>query len=571
LPSRYNRSSLVTGPAGYAHLGCGLWLVLVGLISQAQAAPVLSGITDVEVTVTEAVVLADTSSDVFFSGSPNPRALAFDAAGHLLIVDTVEDHLLRVSPDGVATPIGTGFSLPTAVGVNAAGLPVVADAGLDHVLRLDGGLSTILAESLRMPLSLLYDGADTLYAADAAAGIVYKVTPQGVVSSFVAGLVLPTGLALDGAGQLHIADAGTGQLLAVSPLGQSSIITDSLARPLALALDAGGDLYVAEGDAGAVIRLVAGVVVDTVSSGLDRPLGVAFDEGDNLYIAEGAGRIHRWNRGPTVRDVAAVDFDGGRVTVQLAPASIHETLAVKDQSAEAGPIGFDGSVIRFHDVVIGVASGGAGGQDLIIDLAGAAATPVAVTGLLRAVTYRNTAPDPAPTRTVTYTIEDGDGGTSTPVAGLIAVSTATQSHMFVDLPAGWNLVSVPIEVSDRTLNNIFPDAVSAFGFGGGYQFASELNSCEGYWVNLATGGTYTIAGAPLSSCVRSLPAGWSLTGTPSASSAVAQAGQNPAGVLLSTFGFSAGYAPATVVDPGVGYWVNLATAGTLTFGAEPSP
>src|SRR5262249_16993646 len=70
----------------------------------------------------------------------------------------------------------------------------------------------------------------------------------------------------------------------------------------------------------------------------------------------------------------------------------------------------------------GTFAGGTNGTALVVTFAGANATPAAAQALVRAISYRNTSDNPsALTRTVRFTLTDGDGGTSNqpppPVAG----------------------------------------------------------------------------------------------------------------------------------------------------------
>ena len=61
-----------------------------------------------------------------------------------------------------------------------------------------------------------------------------------------------------------------------------------------------------------------------------------------------------------------------------------------------------------------------------------------------------------------------------------------------DLEPGWHMVSLPLAVEDASLAAIFPDAISLFGFESGYYPSDEMSPLQGYWVNIAEGGEYTI-------------------------------------------------------------------------------
>jgi M6 family metalloprotease-like protein len=147
----------------------------------------------------------------------------------------------------------------------------------------------------------------------------------------------------------------------------------------------------------------------------------------------------------------------------------------------------------------------------------------------------------------------------------VQYSPAALQSFTYDLPAGWSLISLPLAPADSNLTAIFPDALSLFRFTGSYQQASALSPCEGYWISLGTGGSYAIEGQAPTSCVNNVGSGWSLLGAPLAGTTEADLGQEPAGILLSSFGFSGSYQQSTTYAPGAGYWVNVSQIGTLTF------
>ena len=116
-----------------------------------------------------------------------------------------------------------------------------------------------------------------------------------------------------------------------------------------------------------------------------------------------------------VSDIDSVDFDGGSLTVSLAAGSdaSEGVLSIRNQGTGLGQIGFDGTNVTYEGLLIGTASGGSGGADLVISL-NAAATPTAVAALMENLTYENTdTVDPTlGSRQVSVTLNDGDGATS---------------------------------------------------------------------------------------------------------------------------------------------------------------
>lgn len=89
-----------------------------------------------------------------------------------------------------------------------------------------------------------------------------------------------------------------------------------------------------------------------------------------------------------------------------------------------------------------------------------------------------------------------------------AVCEANGSAPFIsNYPAGWSLVSLPMDALVTDLKDVFPDAISAFISDGGYQPVSHLASGVGYWVNFANGGQMVVCGQGVLQNVVSAAAG----------------------------------------------------------------
>lgn len=140
--------------------------------------------------------------------------------------------------------------------------------------------------------------------------------------------------------------------------------------------------------------------------------------------------------------------------------------------------------------------------------------------------------------------------------------------------SGWHIVSLPVTPTDGSFNALFSDAISAFAFDGSYQQVTELVPCQGYWVNLATGGTYEYTGNAVAQCDQAWTAGWSLVGVPWGGAAVGDIAQDPADNLISVFSFDGAYHQVDLgsgtLNTGEGYWFNLTAPGRLVLHA-PSP
>ena len=133
-----------------------------------------------------------------------------------------------------------------------------------------------------------------------------------------------------------------------------------------------------------------------------------------------------------------------------------------------------------------------------------------------------------------------------------------------DLAAGWHLVSLPCQVDDARLATLFPGALSLFGFRGAYYQASALQPGAGYWLHLAAPLRVTITGRrhPAASLRPELAAHWNLIGPGDVALEVPALRQAWAGLGLVS-GYDQAYVAVTRLDPGQGYWANLAAAATI--------
>ena len=208
-----------------------------------------------------------------------------------------------------------------------------------------------------------------------------------------------------------------------------------------------------------------------------------------------------------VTDNESADFDGGQVTV-----SYSGTPLAQDQLSvgNIGNISLSGNVVNYSGVgQIGTISGGTNGTSLIITL-NANATPARTTELLRAITYKNTSDEPASHRTISITVSDGDGGTSTPVTAKISVSGQAESGteypaLTQDLNSAWvedlnngftiqgnSSVTLGSDATSIWINNSGSLTVS-FNIAAAEQFTGGMFDLSSMTFDvLGTGKTYTV-------------------------------------------------------------------------------
>ncbi len=274
-----------------------------------------------------------------------PESVAVDAAGNLFIGDSLNNRILKVTPDGVIT---------TVTGKEISGL-----SG-------DGG--PVTSAQLSAPASVAVDAAGNLFVADTENNRIRKITPDGA-TSIVAGngnrgfsgdggsatsaqLYRPGAIAVDSAGNLFIADGWNYRIRKVTPDGAISTVAGNgrpgfsddggpatsaqLGRPNGVAVDAAGNLFISASSStgerfswfGDRIRKVTtGGAISTVagnghpgfsgdsgpatSARFFIPEGMALDAAGNLFIADtGNHRVRKVTSDGVISTVAGNGHPG---------------------------------------------------------------------------------------------------------------------------------------------------------------------------------------------------------------------------------------------------------------------
>jgi uncharacterized protein (TIGR03437 family) len=253
-----------------------------------------------------------------------PVSLAADASGNLYIADSADNRIRRIAADGtMSTFAGTGIpgfsgdgglataaqlSSPSAVAIDAHGALVVADTGNNRIRKItsDGVIDTVAGTGmasfsgdggaaflaqLNVPDSVAVGADGTIYFADEGNSRVRRIAADGNISSLVGdnsaplSFQSPIRVAVDANQQLFVSDSANAriqvmgsacQLNSVAGTGAPGFAGDGgpassaqMNGPSSLAPDASGDVFFADSNNNRVRRLYQG--------DCDSPASMAFD------------------------------------------------------------------------------------------------------------------------------------------------------------------------------------------------------------------------------------------------------------------------------------------------------
>lgn len=277
-----------------------------------------------------------------------PQAIAIGSGGSLYVADSLNRRVRAIQPDGVV--------------VTVAGTGREGSSG-------DGALAT--SADLSFPAGVAVDRTGSVYISDAVAGVVRKMTPDGVISRFAgdglgkfsgdngqaatASLSEPTAVKLDQQGNVYIADAANNRIRKVDLAGTITTVAgggatlgdgcpatsaalrlkDGSSYGGGIALDSSGNLYIADtynhrirkvSSAGFITTIAgtgkpgfSGDGGPAIAAQLNGPLGLTLDAAGNLLIADQQNNRIRMISGGTITTVAGngrrnFTGDGGLAT-----------------------------------------------------------------------------------------------------------------------------------------------------------------------------------------------------------------------------------------------------------------
>jgi len=142
----------------------------------------------------------------------------------------------------------------------------------------------------------------------------------------------------------------------------------------------------------------------------------------------------------------------------------------------------------------------------------------------------------------------------------------------ISVQPGWNLVSVPLTMTDCHRTALFPTSVSeAFAYQGSYVIRDVLLNCVGYWMRFAAAEVITHHGMSRVCDTVNVSDGWNMIGVLSNPTIASDVISIPPGIIHSRFfGYNGAYGMVSTLQPGLGYWVKTAGGGKIILNSSSS-
>ena len=274
----------------------------------------------------------------------SPGGIAVDQHGNLLVADTGNHAIRKITPDRIVTTLagragkpgeidGLGaearFFAPLGIAVDNSDNVYVAEFATDTIRKITplGAVTTLAgmanvsgsengsgaAGRFRNPWAVAVDSKGDLFISDKSNSTVRKITPWGTVSTYAGYPRLegntdgfataarfndPHGLAVDSAGNVYVADSANNAVRKIAPTGETTTFYAELSNPESIAVDGFGSIYVTDTEGlhkissrGQMINLPTVSLTSGPNGRVAAPSAIAVDALGNLYIADTSNNV----------------------------------------------------------------------------------------------------------------------------------------------------------------------------------------------------------------------------------------------------------------------------------------
>jgi hypothetical protein len=221
-------------------------------------------------------------STIFATVGTNPFLMLIDSSDNLYVSVDSSSTIQKITSLGVVTPFSTTGTSPIQMVFDSLGNIFVANLLSNDISKITTtGVSTIFASLSNAPLGLTIDSSDNLYAS-LNVGVITKITPSGVTSTFISG-VAQGNLACDSLDNIYILGGSSNTLQKISSSGIIISSASTISTPRRIIVDSSDNVYYTNTTS---VRKVTSVgVTTTFPVTLSNPTPLVIDSTDTLYIA----------------------------------------------------------------------------------------------------------------------------------------------------------------------------------------------------------------------------------------------------------------------------------------------
>jgi len=251
------------------------------------------------------------------SGLPNNGGIAVDLDGNIYAANFNGSVVYKVTPEGSVSVFATEFQTPSGNYIDSEGnlyqsnyRDQVNPTALTTIDKITpAGVKTVSATGMNGPVGITIDSLGNLFVAMCNINSVYKITPGGVVTTFVTGnlFACPNGITFDDDGNLYVCNFGDGRVLKITPGGTISILATLPGANNGHLDYVDGFLFVAARSANQIykisltgeVTLFAGTGQQAVKDGpalqasFSLPNAVTFSPNANAFYTNGSGGVIR--------------------------------------------------------------------------------------------------------------------------------------------------------------------------------------------------------------------------------------------------------------------------------------